>query len=67
MGGDNQKTFINADSYMWFALNAYYNNKCGRKFGDPIVTTEAFEDVIEQAEESPEYNAELSRGIFAGV
>lgn len=67
LGGDNQLTFVNADSYMWFALNAYYNNKCGKKYGDPIVTTEDFEDGTQQAEESNEYDATLASGIFAGV
>lgn len=66
-GPVKQKTFINADSYKWFALNAYYNSRCHKKFGDPFITSEDFQESTAELEESPLYNATLSSGTLAGV
>jgi hypothetical protein len=64
---NQQKAFINADSYKWLAINAYYNSVCSKGFADPEVTTADFESGVAEAEASPEYNAELASGIFAYV
>ena len=54
---NNQKTFVNADSYKYMAINAYYNSVCNTKFGDPVFSLqEYFESEIE-LRESPEYSA----------
>ncbi|KAI5358051.1 putative metallopeptidase, catalytic domain superfamily [Septoria linicola] len=66
-GKKKQETFINADSYKWFALNAYYNGMCNKKFGDPFITSEDFEESSGELEESPLYDAALSSGSLAGV
>jgi len=66
-GGDKQKTFINADSYMWMAVNAYYNSICGKSFGDPYITSEDFEESDATLLESPEYDVNVSSGVLAGV
>lgn len=64
---DKQDTFVNADSYKWFALNAYYDSKCNKKFGDPLITTEDFEESLAELEDSPLYDPELASGSLAGV
>ena len=66
-GSDSQKTFINAESYKWFALNAFYNSYCGNPFGIPFVTEADFDAGMAELENSPEYNATLSEGVLAGV
>lgn len=66
-GADKQKTFINADSYAWMAVNAYYNSVCNKKFGDPLVTQEDFDDGQARLMDSLEYNPAVSDGALAGV
>lgn len=66
-GADKQKTFINADSYAWMALNAYYNSVCNKKFGDPLITQQDFDDGMAQLLDSPEYNEAMSEGVLEGV
>jgi len=36
-GANQQKAFINADSYQWFAINAWYNSACRKEFWDPVI------------------------------
>ncbi|USW53062.1 Putative metallopeptidase, catalytic domain superfamily [Septoria linicola] len=66
-GKKKQETFINADSYKWCALNAYYNSRCNKKFGDPFITSEDFEESSAELEESPLYDPALSSGSLASV
>ncbi|KAK4983642.1 hypothetical protein LTR50_007099 [Elasticomyces elasticus] len=66
-GGSSQKTFINADSYMWMALNAYYNKVCNKKFGDPEVTKKDFDKGEARLLASREYDPAVSDGVLAGV
>lgn len=66
-GPKKQDTFINADSYKWFALNAYYNKRCNKNFGDPFITTEDFEAGMAELEDSPLYDPAISDGVLAGV
>lgn len=67
-GADKQKTFINADSYKWMALNAYYNNVCNKNFGDPVITQEDFDlGEAELLDSGAEYNPDVSSGVLAGV
>lgn len=64
---NQQKTFINADSYKWLAVNAYYNSVCGKSFQDPEVTSADFESGWAETEASNEYDVALTSGIFEGV
>ncbi|KAM0690173.1 hypothetical protein Q7P36_008940 [Cladosporium allicinum] len=64
---NQQKTFINADSYKWLAVNAYYNSACGKEFQDPEISTADFEEGMAETYESNEYDAALTDGIFAYV
>ncbi|EME44010.1 hypothetical protein DOTSEDRAFT_24113 [Dothistroma septosporum NZE10] len=64
---NNQKTFMNADSYKWFAMNAYYDSKCGKTFGDPEITTADSDEGNAEAERSIEYMPEVVSGGFVGV
>ncbi|KAK6439344.1 hypothetical protein LTR95_004450 [Oleoguttula sp. CCFEE 5521] len=66
-GDKAQEAFINADSYTWFATNAYYNSVCERKFSLPEVTQEDFDYSEAELLASPEYDAALSDGVLAGV
>jgi len=66
-GPRSQEAFVNADSYKWFALNAFYNSYCGTTFGIPLVTEADFDAGEAQLLSSPEYNATLSDGSLAGV
>jgi hypothetical protein len=66
-GPDSQKAFINADSYKWFALNAYYNKVCNKSFADAAITTEDFTDSNAELLDSPEYSEVQSSGVLAGV
>lgn len=66
-GGSKQKTFVNADSYMWMALNAYYNKACNKKFGDPVVTKKDFDKGQARLHGSREYDPAMSAGTLAGV
>ena len=64
---NRQKAFVNADSYRWFATNAYYNSVCGKNFGDPKATSEDFEEGVAEAQASPEYAGDAAQeGIFEG-
>lgn len=64
---NQQKIFVNADSYKWLAINAYYNGVCNKELEKPKITTEDFESGLAETEGSPEYDAALSEGIFAHV
>jgi hypothetical protein len=64
---NKQRTFINADSYEWLAVNAYYNNVCGKDCQDPDITTADFKEGMAETYESKEYDAALTSGIFAYV
>lgn len=66
-GGRKNKTFNNADSYKWFAINAYYNKICSKTFNDPIVTEADFLATQTEAENSPDYDAADDAGSLAGV
>lgn len=66
-GKSAQDTFVNADSYQWFAVNAFYNSYCGNPFGIPVVTQADFDAGQAELLSSPEYNAALSDGSLAGV
>lgn len=65
--GNQQKAFVNADSYKWLAVNAYYNSVCGKDFQDPEITTADFEAGWAETVASNEYDAELSSGVLAYV
>lgn len=64
---NQQKAFINADSYKWLAVNAYYNSVCGKDFQDPETTSADFEAGMAETEASNEYDPALTSGIFAYV
>jgi len=66
-GDMSQKAFINADSYHWFALNAFYNSFCDKVFSSPLVTSEDFDSGWSETLSSPEYNASITDGVLAGV
>jgi hypothetical protein len=36
---NQQRTFINADSYKWLAVNAYYKSVCRKDLQSPDITT----------------------------
>jgi len=61
----SQKTFINADSYKWLAVNAYYNSVCDKEFQDAEVTSADFLEGMAETFESPEYDPAVTFGIFA--
>jgi hypothetical protein len=64
---NQQRTFVNADSYKWLAVDAHYNSACGKDFQDPEITTADFEEGLAETYESNEYDAALTSGIFAYV
>lgn len=66
-GPKKNKTFNNADSYKWFALNAYYNKVCGKAFTDPVVTEAEFEVCYLELIQSPQYDAADADGSLTGV
>lgn len=66
-GPKKNKTFNNADSYKWFALNAYYNKICDKAFGDPVITDADFEASETELVNSPEYDSADADGSLAGV
>ncbi len=63
----SQTAFINADSYKWMALNAYYNSVCNKKFGDPVITQDDFDEGQALLLDSPEYDEAVSEGVLARV
>jgi hypothetical protein len=64
---NQQRTFINCDSYKWLAVNAYYNSGCGEESQDPDITTADFEEGMAETYESIEYDAALTSWIFTYV